>query len=99
MNIFKNVVRLYNEHREAFYAYHKWYKENRKGEEDCDKHLQELYEMWEKTTMKTPCSRFFDMKEHHSHINGTEIQNELWERYIELGLEFRTTMMAASHFK
>lgn len=69
-------------------------------------HLNILTELWKNNENENNIEildvleYYFNMKEHHSHING-HIENEtlkkMWNEYIECGLKFRCNLMKLNH--
>lgn len=98
------VLQLYVEHRKLFLHYYVWFRKNMP---ECDNniynHLEELNKTWKQINCKTihdvirNMNSFFSMKQHHTYINGSCIDNEQWKSYINKGLEFRCSLMSLTH--
>jgi hypothetical protein len=66
---------------------------------DVKIHLKKLIKLW-KNNVDANIEYYFNMKEHHSYING-KIENDtlkiMWDDYIESGLKFRVDLMKLNH--
>uniref|UniRef100_A0A6C0CEA2 Uncharacterized protein n=1 Tax=viral metagenome TaxID=1070528 RepID=A0A6C0CEA2_9ZZZZ len=66
---------------------------------DIKIHLKKLIKLW-KNNADANIEYYFNMKDHHSYINGN-IENDtlkiMWDDYIESGLKFRVVLMKLNH--
>lgn len=74
----------------------KYKNENKiKFNDEMTEHLKILIELWN-NNKNANIEYYFNMKEHHSFINcqieDVELK-QLWEDYIDLGLDLRTNLM------
>ena len=69
-------------------------KHNIKLNDVITEHLKKLIELW--NNKDANIEYYFNMKQHHTYIN-CQIENielnQLWEDYIKLGLELRTSLI------
>ena len=86
---FGKIIKFINENSEI----------NSELSPDVKIHLKKLIKLW-KNNADANIEYYFNMKEHHSYING-KIENDtlkiMWDDYIESGLKFRVDLMKLNH--
>ena len=70
--------------------------------DDMKEHLNILIQLWRnvKDNNYNNIDYYFNMKDHHSHINGrikNEILKEYWDDYLNSGLKFRLKLIEYQH--
>lgn len=75
-------VNFYNEHKDEL------------GLNDIEiQSLRDLHEMWKKASKVYEVNFYFDMKNHHTVLNGTLLENTFWRTYIEHFMRFRVQLL------
>lgn len=55
--------------------------------------LRDLHGMWKRANKVYDVDFYFDMKNYHSMLNGTLLENSIWKTYIENVTIFRVSLM------
>jgi len=75
-------VKFYNEHKEELAL----------NDEEMQS-LRDLHEMWKKANKVYEVNFYFNMKDHHTVLNGKLLANDFWSKYIENFMRFRVELL------
>ena len=93
---FKKIIKFINENKQI----------NDQLSGEIKNHLRHLIKLWQNNNDANidnnhiNADYYFQMKEHHSHINGMikdENLNKMWKDYLVSGMEFRVKLMGLNN--
>lgn len=86
--------------KKDFIAFVNFYNENKAALALSDaetQSLRNLHEMWKQANQMYDADFYFDMKSHHTVLNGTLLANSVWKTYIEHFMVFRVSLLRVTN--